>query len=288
MTAVRFYIAQYVSDPLRQEPRNVGVFAAHGSRITAKFYGEAASGAPDGRKLRGFPRPDVYRQWVEYWRSLTQRTLEDFEKGLTEGLRANYRVIEGGEVSNTEEDSLPDVANYLYSMLVSDGGLSEAMGSLDVEDEATDGPLKSILAEEFTAANIFARSNEENGLVPHPIRERVEVKSRFAEPHIPSFTQQNGLLYVMETIDFTSSAKERAKQHAGLASFMFEDIDHVYGDASQSIAIVRARDEDKEFASVRYALSILESESKQMVNWLDLKQRSAFLADRQRIAFQPQ
>ena len=58
--SVRGFSAQYVPDPFRQEPRNVGVFGVRDDRIVARFYGEVGNGTPDGRKLRMFARPDVF------------------------------------------------------------------------------------------------------------------------------------------------------------------------------------------------------------------------------------
>jgi hypothetical protein len=111
----RYWIAQHVEDLFRNEPRNVGVFVRVGSSVAARFFGEVEGGGIDGRKLKSLPYPDVYRQWVEYWRDQVASGREKFEQ--VSG--SHYWVVEGGAVSDIDRDSADEVAAYLYSLLVS-------------------------------------------------------------------------------------------------------------------------------------------------------------------------
>jgi hypothetical protein len=96
--------------------------------------------------------------------------------------------------------------------------------------------------------------------------------------------QENGQLFVMETVDFTPRDKDRAKDHAAFASYMFEDIRQTHLDRAQPIALIRVRPEDQEYEPVRYGLAILRHEAARVVNWLDDAQRAAFIDDRIRVA----
>jgi hypothetical protein len=66
----KVYVAKYVADPARWEPRNVGVLVDQGDKRAARFLGEDPSGKVDGNKVRhavGAPA-DVYRSWIKHWR----------------------------------------------------------------------------------------------------------------------------------------------------------------------------------------------------------------------------
>src|SRR5579871_2931405 len=108
---MRYLIAQYVADPFRQEPRNVGVFVDDGVTTKARFVAETDSGQYDGRKLRGFAYPDVYRQWVDYWRSTIAEMSLD---AIADAGSANFRVVTGGELTGEAPYSIDDATNYLY------------------------------------------------------------------------------------------------------------------------------------------------------------------------------
>lgn len=282
----KYLIAQYVEDVFRMEPKNVGVIVKRGDEVAARFLGESPGGMIDGRRLRGLQYPDVYRQWVSYWRKQLADPQQGFDK-LEVGDAGNYRLMQAGVVSDTKPDALPDVASYLYAVMVSEGGLAEALGNEVEAGEQPDVALRRSISDELASINILARgSDDELPLVPHPVRMQQPVPGTLQGfPHVPSFVQQNGLLFVMETVDFSIRDKERAKDHAGLASYMFEDLRVATKSKTQTIAVVRVREPDKEYESVRYGMAILQKEAQQVVNWYDDAQRKAFLQDRQRVAF---
>jgi len=279
-----YLIAQYIPDLFRHETRNVGIIVRRENETAARFFGEIEAPAGlsmDGRKLRAFEYPDVYRQWVDYWRSQLRR--EAGFDSLCDDPRGSFIVRRGGQVSDTEGDPIADVVNFLYSLIVSEGGFAEAIGAIETESRAEES-LKDAVGDELDRANVLVRPNEEPGLVRYPVRARVQVLGNLPEPHVPSFVQDNGLLFVMETVDFTSREKDRAKDHAAFASYMFEDIRRAHPDRAHPIAVIRLRPEDREFGPVRYGIAILRQEAVDVVNWLDDTERAAFLADRVRVA----
>lgn len=278
MTA-RYWIAQYVSDPFRNEPRNIGVFVEVDGSVTTRFVGEDESGDLDGRTIRhSFQFPDVYKQWVRYWRKASRNG--PLTK-LVEASAANFRVHLGGEVSDTACDSSKQVADYLYSMLVSKNGFMEALGPTANEETAHPG-LDVELSNAFDDANILSR-DDADGLVPHPIRSGVPVLGRHLAKYVPAFVQKNGHLVVIETVDFTKRYRHASRDHAGWSAYMFHDVRGAQA-GTETIAVVRVTDEDAETDDVRNGLSLLRNES-EVVNWLDTDERSRFLNERRDVAF---
>jgi hypothetical protein len=117
--ATRYFIVQHVANLFRREPRNVGVIVELRGQRYARFYGEVLPGQLDLRTLPEIAYPDVYRQWIDYWRRLL-RTSSDLERDLTEANGAHYNVVVGGEVSETGNDPLAVVCDYLYCLLVTE------------------------------------------------------------------------------------------------------------------------------------------------------------------------
>ena len=131
MTA-QYWIAQHVEDLFRNEPRNIGIFVKLGDRILAKFVGETEDHQIDRSKTRGFQYPDVYTQWVEYWRT---QILENNIEAVTNRNGAHYRVIPAGQITDALQDAPEDILNYLYAMLVSEGRFKEAIGVVSQLEE---------------------------------------------------------------------------------------------------------------------------------------------------------
>ena len=81
----------------------------------------------------------------------------------------------------------------------------------------------------------------------------------------------------METVDFSTRFKQRARDHAGWSAYMFRDIGAAH-EGAQAIALIRATEADSEFVEVQNGLAILSNEAK-VVNWLLDEQREEFLAE---------
>src|SRR5665213_2401268 len=178
--SANYWIAQYAQDVFRNEPRNVGVFVAAGNDVAAKFFAENDDFAIDGRTLRKFPHPDAYRQWIRYWRGeLTGGRIAS----LPQSSSANFRVVEAGTVVDIGADGARDVAAYLYSTLVSDGGISEALATVGEEEEQRvqlDTEVEHVLAE--------AQLMEVANLAPNPIRKNALIAGQILAEYKPAFS----------------------------------------------------------------------------------------------------
>jgi hypothetical protein len=276
----KYWVAQYVQDVFRNEPRNVGVLVAVDNDVAARFIGEAEDGSVDGRRLKNFPYPDVYRQWITYWR---RELAKGCAPALPQQSSANFRVTEGGTVADIGNDHATAVAAYLYSTLVSDGGIREALSETVIEE-----PQRALL--DVEVANALAQRqllgiDDHAAPVPHPVRKEVPVAGRILTEYKPAFVQQNGRLYVMETVDFTKSQKKASRDHAGWSACMYRDLRAAHGEGVETISIVRVTDADQDIDDVRNGLALLKNEGN-VVNWLNEPERTNFLEDRRRIAFE--
>jgi hypothetical protein len=113
---VLYWIAKNVEDPFRNEPRNVGVIVRSGKAVAARFVGERENGAIDRRLLgQRFQYPDIYLQWLGYWREEIRHGRIDT---IVKATSPNYYVVEAGEVSDTGADSIEAVCSFLYTLLV--------------------------------------------------------------------------------------------------------------------------------------------------------------------------
>jgi hypothetical protein len=276
-----YFIAQYVPDLFRREPRNIGVLVEKDGRVAAQFLGEIQPGELDGRKLRGFDYPHVYRQWVEYWRDQVYRGDKGIET-VVRTSRDHYRVIHGGELTDTGEDSVDKLAAYLYSLLVSEGGFAKAIANSDDEMADVRSPkLEQDVESAFKRLSILAGSPNDL-LVRHPIRKNVQLRGRAVDIHTPDFVQENGRLYVMELVDFSTKRTSLPKEHAGRTAYMFSDLrrEHAHIDP---IAIVQLPDSGYESEDVYYGMKMLRAESNVVV-WTDPDEKGRFLRERHEIA----
>lgn len=124
----QYWVVQHVSDLFRNEPRNVGVIVRCEGTTLARFYGEDADHRIDGGRIEGLPYPDVYRQWVVFWRA----HLDEIEY-LINATRHHYRIAPAGHLTSIRpHQGASYICDYLYSVLVSEGGIAEALGCRDV------------------------------------------------------------------------------------------------------------------------------------------------------------
>ncbi len=267
-----YWIAKYIDDPFRNEPRNVGVIVSLNGAVAARFVGERDDGTFDARKLgKLFSHPAAYAQWREFWRTkIRARDIDAIVKAVT----PNYYVQIGGEVTDTGSDDHQDVCQFLYNLVIGEG-VVQAFDWADAEDTELD------LASEI--ANLFVQSellDSENLLTPHPVRKGERVFGRHVM-HTPSFSQRNGRLYVIEHIDMSSRRQNKVKERAGWMAYMFADIKGYERDA-QAYSIVRPERESGS-EQIAYARAVLHGEST-LVNWADENERNSFLHERSRVA----
>lgn len=284
-----YLIAQYMDDVFRREVRNVGVIVKKAERLSARFLGEV-DGRIDGRKLGAFHHPDVYRQWVSYWRR-TMATDPDAFTTLRSTSRANFLVIDGGLAADTGDDGADAIAAYLYGVLVSESGWDTPLNASDASDATAAATvaipkLHTDIANTFRQVNILATATDQPSLVTHPVRLGEQVKGKTRLPHEPQFTQANGRLWVMETLDFLGPRRRNAKDHAGFTAFMFADLKDALGSGVETIAIYRAPTDPiaEERDAIAYALAMLEKTQSPVVDWTDPVARTTFVEERRRIA----
>ena len=275
--SVRYWVTKLVDDPFRNEPRNVGVVVKAGGELAARFFGENDNLQIDGRRIQWMRHPEVYRQWVDYWRGeINQGDLDEVLGSST----VHYKVVSGGEVTDVAHDSLSEVVNYLYSVLVSEGGFREALvASEEAEEVVALVALKTDIANVFKDSHLLA--DEDDLLMPHPIRIDVKVDGCNVT-HSPSFVQKNGSLYVMEPVDFTKRQRTYSKDHAGWAAYMFKDIRNTKQNVD-AYALVRMTDADQKHEEVKYSLQLLRNEA-EIINWSDPSAQEKFIAGRCAVA----
>ncbi|MCP1851218.1 MULTISPECIES: hypothetical protein [unclassified Bradyrhizobium] len=279
-TQAKYWVAKYVEDPIRNEPKNVGVIVRANGTWAARFAGERDDGTVDGRRLQNFKYADVYRQWLQYWRE--QIDAEDIDDILA-ATTSNYLVVPGGDVSDIGDDDAKSVSKFLYDLLVSDAPVMEAF-ELAIESEV-ERDLSLDLDKAFRAWEILGEQPTLS--VRHPIRKKQQIRGSHTV-YEPSFSQQNGKLYLFEAIDFNTQRPKLLRERAGFMAYMFSDIRHALiarGSGPQpceAYSIIRPRTAG-DAEAVDFARDVLSGES-HIVNWADDEERQNFLRERKYVA----
>lgn len=277
--SVQYLIAQHIADPLRQEPRNVGILARQGMLAGSRFIGEDQEGRMDGRKLRRFPFPDVYKQWVEHWKDAVARA-SDLD-ALLEGSTSHYRLIRGGAVVDVGTDPVEEVVGYLFRMLVKDDGYAAAVRA--AESVTTIPSFRNELASTFASRNLLhAAKDNASMFISHPIVQNRELKGTSKAVYNPQFAQENSRLYIMEAFDLSRSRPKAVRNSAGLAAYMYRDIEAARHDI-EAISLIKGIDRADDEGDYMNSLWMLEAESR-IVDWSSSTERTDFLAERERIA----
>jgi hypothetical protein len=272
--SVQYWVAKNVEDPIRNETRNVGVIARHGEAIAARFIGERGTGELDRRLLgQRLRHPEVYLQWLEYWRREIDR---GHLRTILDVVTPNYFIVEGGEITDTNTDTVEAVCAFLYSLLISDAPVMQAFELAEEEDE-TRG-LGSEISRAFNELDILSDTAKLG--IRHPVKREQPIRGKHVV-HKPSFSQRNGVLYVCEAIDFTMKRPKIIRERAGWMAYMYSDIKQQEA-TTESYSIFRPNaDDDGE--AIEYAKKILSGESV-LVNWANDNERKRFLNERQRLA----
>jgi hypothetical protein len=135
MNAPRYFLAKYVPDLRRGEPRNIGIILWSTVGVAARFLAEKTDrlGEVDARRIPAFvtSRP-AYKQWVEYWRAelarpevesvarpgtRVSRSSAKYLDVLSESSRGNFLLTEGGLLLDAITDP-EDALDYLFERLV--------------------------------------------------------------------------------------------------------------------------------------------------------------------------
>lgn len=272
--SVRYWIIQHIPDVIRQERFNVGVLVSNGAEHELRFWGERAAGELDRRRLRNHPAPRTYQQWITFWREELEEARDP--RALLQHRSSSYAIIEGGEVTDTRDDTMAQVTAHLFQLLVDERGMR---GVLEDGDVAPAPRLQDALKASFHELHLLEHDTADTIL--HPIQEAVAVPGQVTTHH-PSFSQRNGRLYVMEPIDLS---RPRALHHAhtrsGYAAYMFSDIRRHARDA-ETIAIIQL-DHELDDPRVREARAWLAAEAR-VVDWSDARARQDFIEERIAVA----
>jgi hypothetical protein len=272
--SVHYWIARNVEDPFRNETRNVGVIARDARGFAARFVGERDSGELDRRLLgQRFQHPDVYLQWLAYWRNEISHSRMD---AIVKAATPNYFVVKGGEITDTGPDTVEAVCAFLYSLLISDAPVMQAF-ELAEEEDVTRG-LGSEISRALTELDIL--SDTARLTVRHPVARDAPINGKHVV-HRPSFSQKNGVLYVYEAIDFTMKRSKLIRERAGWMAYMYTDI-RQEDQSAETYSIFRPNEEDGG-DTIEYAKKMLGGESR-LVNWADDNERKQFLNERRRLA----
>jgi hypothetical protein len=275
----RYFIAQHMPDALRRELKNIGVVVQKGDGLAARFLGERDSGDIDGRSIRTLSDPSLYRMWIRHWRKTLGRT--DWESRFLNDDRKSFSFIQGGEVTETGSDSAEQVCAYLYSMLVSEGGISEALGH-EIED-APLTELRTDIVATLRGSEIMSASPAP--WVRFPVYTEREVKGG-RHWHQASLCQESDSeICVMEPLNLSSPQRRLVKERAGYIAHVFDDLRagaEISGKNMNLTAIVRVTDEDRTNDAVKYALEAIEDAN--LVTWNNPRSQSAFVAARLRAA----
>jgi hypothetical protein len=271
---LQYWIAKNVEDPFRNETRNIGVIVRDARGIAARFMGERDTGELDRRLLgQRFRRPDVYLQWLTYWRGeINQGRLDAILKATT----PNYFVTQGGEITDTGDDTGEAVCAFLYSLLISESPVMQAF-ELAEEEDTTRG-LGSEISHVFSELDILSETAKLTAR--HPIKREEPIRGKHVV-HKPSFSQRNGRLYVYEAIDFTMKRPKIVRERAGWMAYMYTDIKQADATA-ETFSIFRPNQEEGG-ETVEYAKKMLGGEST-LINWANDNERKQFLNERQRVA----
>ena len=272
----KYWVAKHVADPFRAEPRNVGVFVEASGEYAARFLGERGDLSVDGRPLRRhFTYPNIYRQWIEFWRAeLGAKNMDEIITSAT----PSFFVVPGGEVGDTDQDDAAAICDFLFSLLVGDGGAVEAFElNAEVEEQAESERLPKLKNEVIDAFAELSIVDGMAGYVPHPVLIDHTVQGRITS-HTPSFVQRNGHLLIYEVVDFTQR-KKTVTERAGWTAYMFSDV-HERDVNAEAYSIIRPSEGDD---SLGYARAMLSAESK-MINWADEAERGRFLDSRRLLA----
>jgi hypothetical protein len=278
----RYFIAQHIPDVMRRETRNVGVFVHKGDEVSCRFFGEdPASGKIDGRQLKSFRSPKAYRQWVKHWRRTVTLGKDELEDRLTSRGGINYLVIPGGEVTATGTDSAREICSYLYSLLVSEGGLREALGGVDEPEDSTAGMKKEITSE---LRRRGLMSSSPGFGIRNPVYTSYSLKGGNTWYEIAYFQETQHESWAIEPINFMLRGTHEL-WHAHYAAVAFDDIcanAKSRGGNVHTVALIQARPLDLESDHVRGAYKKLLSTS-DVVDWTCEGERQKFYAERERI-----
>lgn len=129
-------VVRFIEDPVRDEPRNVGVIGWDTGKTAARFLGEDEELSLNLRRVPPSRVPDrqTYREWVKFWRThLEQGEVHDPERkgevradeptfldALANVTRGNFELRLGAEAYAPAERDLRSVVDEVFVRMVSE------------------------------------------------------------------------------------------------------------------------------------------------------------------------
>lgn len=141
--SLRFHVVQYVEDPFIAEGRNVAVLAFHGGRGHCRALGVDGYNLIPSHFRSLSPKADdsvwVYREWVEWFRSLSNiRDAEQFDEAAARLASNNFGLVAASEGIVELADRFGDASDamdYLFRRLVRVPRISPALAFDDRLEE---------------------------------------------------------------------------------------------------------------------------------------------------------
>lgn len=208
-----YFIFQYMPDPFRREPKNVGVAVHFRGEVQARFFARTAQStddkpAIDRRRTGRIKDPSTYAQWVKYWTKAIKQ--QNWKARLLESSKMQYTVIPGGQVGGVQDSGIEQVLEYLYNMLVEDNGFDVL-----VEDERASSSieLRQEIQAVFTKEGLTASKKHSGRGQIYTDRDVFGTTGPFRF----HFVQVNGAERPMEVFDFRRSPQRHLEYHIGWA-----------------------------------------------------------------------
>lgn len=230
MNRPTFYVAKFIPDLIRNEPRNVGVILWTSGRLTARFLGEVGEGGQglDSRFLRGLTSANSYRRWVTYLRnqlnSLTESLCPDpgeVFSTLSSKLNEAFFLVEGGMLfEDVKEVNIRVAVDNLFQKFVKK---SQAMGeALDLRANVAmhrapgiEGQFRELLVKTGVDKSPFLFEKPKYSC---RITDRIEEELEF------SWAFANGALHrVMQTVELPN-APDAMQKNVHDTAWKFEKI----------------------------------------------------------------
>jgi hypothetical protein len=292
---VNYWLAQYTEDPLRREPRNIGVIVENCVNKSARFLGEDSPTDDvitgiDGRRLRQILFDGAYKSWVRKWRLHAFRS-DGGVVGVENHYNDSFKVIPGGSMIAEDYDNVLGLTDYLFNTLVYDD-FNEALESIGqgVELEPTSLKLVDSVDEAFYEKGFIVDAGQEekaraNGFISPVVRKPL-LKGGTIDYTLDMMQKDfvKRELWIMQAVDFSTRNKSNIQRNAGYSAFVSSDIKKA-NDNVRDIAIINMTQKDKEdYKAVRDGLKVLEENMYRIVNWTIPSEREAFIEERESIA----
>jgi hypothetical protein len=274
--SVRFFVAKYISDLQRMEPRNIGVIVCTPDGASARFVGEKPGclGDVDGRSVPAFvTSTGAYKQWVHFWRreldifnSIPNRRVLRFVDNLRVTSHGNFCLFDGGMILDpVVRTDLPLVADDLFHRLV-ETDASEELPDLAL-DRVADGIIKQL---RLTQNSHFHSRYLLSCSVAPNVNERFEFSHAYANGSLKRLYQRVPL----------ARRRTHLRRTIHDSAWMFEKVvqQSIIG-REQAIALVYATDEQTRDPEVGWSLGVLNSVARVANLAVSSEAMTAFLFD---------